>query len=200
MSFSLDSLKGSLSFPLGFHCLLAASSAGQITARYLHFECIWEGSTVSCTALDPSTEKREVLSAPGRWQESDRRAAGALNVCQCISHPMGFVSWIPVLYLGGRCCPGCPVRRACRHANNPQVFHQLSWIQHYPLLICGVLKWSGRWLKAIVCRVKVLVDNTLMCREAEEGSLWDCCWMWDMTAVMDFFVWKFKCLLNPSHA
>lgn len=40
VSFSLDSLKGSLSFPLGFHCLLAASSAGQITARYLHFECI----------------------------------------------------------------------------------------------------------------------------------------------------------------
>lgn len=97
VSFSLDSLKGSLSFPLGFHCLLAASSAGQITACYLHFECIWEGFTVSCTVLDPSAEKREVLSAPERWQKSDRRAAGALNVCQCISPPMGFVSWIPVL-------------------------------------------------------------------------------------------------------
>lgn len=97
MSFSLDSLKGSLSFPLGSHCLLAASSAGQITARYLHFECIWEGSTVSCTVLDPSAEKREVLSAPERWRKSDRRAAGALNLCQCISPPMGFVSRIAVL-------------------------------------------------------------------------------------------------------
>lgn len=78
MSFSLDSLKGSLSFPLGFHCLLAASSAGQITARYLPFECIWEGSTVVLHRPPAIRSKaRSVISSrevAGVRQQGDRGA------------------------------------------------------------------------------------------------------------------------------
>lgn len=89
LSFSLDSLKGSPSFPFGFHCLLSPSSAGQITARYLRFECICQGSRVPRTLIDPSTEKWEVLSARRRWQRADGGVAGALNVCQCIPPQIG---------------------------------------------------------------------------------------------------------------
>lgn len=120
MSFSLDSLKGSLSFPLCFHWLLPASSAaGQIT-RYLQFKCIWEGLHVPCSVRDPSAAKWDLLSACRRWQESDRRVAGALLYQDSFHRQWDSVFWISVLQLVDECCPRGPVRRAGLCVGNPQ--------------------------------------------------------------------------------
>lgn len=194
MSFSLDSLKGSLSFPLGFDCLLAASSAGQITARYLHFECIWEGPPCPAPSSTPPQEGEKCYLHPrgGRSQTEGRQE-------RCMYVSAFHLQWDLVLeFLFYNWGENAALDVLWEELVAGQIILK---IHHDPLFICGVLKWSGRWLKAIVCGVKVLVDSTLMCSEVEEGSLWDCArgWVWDMTALMDFFVWKFKCLLKPSH-
>lgn len=68
VSFSLGSLKGSLSFPLCFHWLLPPSSAaGRITARYLQFKCIWEGvaRAVAASSTPPQQSEKSYLHVGG---------------------------------------------------------------------------------------------------------------------------------------